>query len=184
MRSMIAAALALGLISTARAADEENPFKNSKVGDWVEYKMSAAGFGGKTKMTITANDGKEVAYDVESTISANGKETTAPVQKMKVDLTKPWEPIAAANMKALNLKIDKVADGKEKIKLGDKEYDTKWTKLKATAKINGMDMVSEYKMWFSKDVPVSGLVKMETEIDSPFGLIKSNLELAKSGRGK
>jgi len=180
MRSMIAAAIAVCFIPAARAADEENPFKNSKVGDWVEYKTSGAAFSGKTKMTITANDGKEVAYEVEGSFTANGIEMKAPVQKLKVDLTKPWDEIGAANMKALNLKIDTVGEGKEKLKLGDKEYDTKWKKLKATSTFNGMEMVSEYKMWYCKDVPVSGLVKMVTQV----GTTQITLELTGSGKGK
>ena len=35
-----------------------------------------------------------------------------------------WE---AANLKAKGVKSEKLSDGKEKIKLGNKEYVTKWT---------------------------------------------------------
>jgi hypothetical protein len=181
MRSIVAAALTLCILPAVRSADDEHPFKNSKVGDWVEYKFSGTGgVTGKTKMTITAKSDKEVAYDVEGTFAFMGKEMTAPVQKMKVDLTQPYDAISAANLKAKDVKIDKQGNGKEKLKLGDKEFETKWSKLKATATVNGMDIVSEYKMWFCKDVPVSGLVKMDTKAPG----FEGTLELVGSGKGK
>ncbi|HEV3440765.1 MAG TPA: hypothetical protein VG122_25655 [Gemmata sp.] len=177
MRTVAAVALLGCLVSAAHAADEENPFKKSKVGDWVEYKMTGTGFEGKTKMTIVTKDDKEVTYEIAATISFMGKEMTAPVQKQTVDLTKPYDAIAAGNVAAKGVKIENVDDGKEKLKIGEKEYDTKWTKTKTTATVGDMTIVGEYKMWFSKDVPVSGLVKMETTTAG----ITTKVELIGSG---
>jgi hypothetical protein len=143
-------------------AGDDNPFKKAKVGDWVEYKMTSATFEGKTKMIIVAADDKEVTYEVASTFSAMGKEMTGPFQKLKVDLTKNYDPIIAQNLKSTNTKIEKVGEGTEKLKVGKREFNTKWTKLKSTTKVNDVTVVSEHKMWFSKDVPVSGLVRMDT----------------------
>jgi hypothetical protein len=39
-------------------------------------------------------------------------------------------------------------------------------------------VVSDYKMWFSKDVPLSGLVRMETTTS----MLTMKLELIGSGR--
>jgi hypothetical protein len=164
MRSLLAMAVLVFCLSFAWAADGENPFKNAHVGDWVEYQMVGPGMDGKTKMTIVAKDEKEVTYEITAKVSFMGKEMVAPVQKQKVDLTKPYDAIASANMAANNTKIEKLGEGTQKLKIGQKEYDTKWTELKSTTDVNGMMIVSNYKMWFAKNVPVSGLVRMETSV--------------------
>jgi hypothetical protein len=97
---------------------------------------------------------------------------------MKIDLTKDYDAIGAANAADKNIKLEKIAEGKEKLKIGDKEYDTKWTQTKATATYNGVASVSEYKMWFCKDVPLGGLVKMDTTV----GTTTSSLEIVASGK--
>ncbi len=161
MRFLFAGALLFCSALAVRAVDEENPFKNAKVGDWVEYKMTGL-TEGKHKMTVVAKDDKEATYELATTtITADGKEWTAPVRTVKIDLTKPYEPIAATNVKN-NVKIETLAEGKEKIKLGEKEFDTRWTKTKVTSTLKKMTIISEIKMWFSNDVPLSGLIKMES----------------------
>jgi len=162
MRSSLAAAFVICFIPAVQAADIENPFKNAKVGQWAEYKLSAAGLSGTTKMTIIAKDDKEVTYEVSGSLSIQGTETAIPAHKQTIDLTKPFDLLSATNLKAKNVKVEQDSEGKEKIKVGNKEYDTKWVKLKVTATIGAKTVASEYKMWFSKDVPVSGMVKMET----------------------
>ena len=178
MRPLIAATLVVCWVSMAWAADDENPWKTAKVGDWVDYKTTGTGFSGKTKMTITAKDDKEVVYEVTGSFTVNGMEMTAPTQTLKIDLTKDYDAVAAANVANKDVKLEKVGEGKAKLKIGDKEYDTKWTQTKATATFNGIATVSEYKMWFCKDVPLGGLVKMETTV----GSISSTLELVASGK--
>lgn len=177
MRSIIVAALLVSIASMGHAA-ADNPFTRAKVGDWVEYKMTGSNnIAGTTKMTVVAKDDKELTYEVAATFSFLGNETTAPVQKMKIDLTKSYDPIVAANLKQNNVKIEKEGEGTEKIKAGGKEYDTKWTKCKATATANNMTITTDYKMWFSKDVPLSGLVRMETTMST----MTTTLELVATG---
>src|ERR1022692_1186428 len=162
MRRILAVALLVSSFTGVQPLDEPNPFKNAKVGQWVEYKVTSANIDGKTKMTIVAKDDKEATYEVAGTLSSMGKKKTLPIQKLKIDLTKPYDPFSAANMKGACVKIEKVGEGKEKIKIGGKEFNTKWIKLKATVTVNNMNAVSEYKAWFSDDVPLSGMVKVET----------------------
>jgi hypothetical protein len=59
-----------------------------------------------------------------------------------------------------------------------KDYDTIWTKLKTTATVNNMAIVSEFKMWSAKDIPLSGMVKMETVTAG----LTMTLELTGTGR--
>lgn len=88
-----------------------------------------------------------------------------------------YDAISAANLKQNNVKIDKEGEGTERIKVGGKEYETKWTKLKTTSGAGGVTVISEFKMWFSKQVPLSGLVKMETTTSG----LAMTLELTGSG---
>jgi hypothetical protein len=158
-------------------AGDDHPFKKSRVGDWVAYRMTSPTVGGTTKMTIIAKDDKEVTYEVTSTFSFMGNETVAPVQKIKVDLTKSYDPIIAANLARTGTRIEKEGEGTERIKVGDKEFDTKWTKTRSTTTVNEITVVTEHKMWFAKDVPLSGLVRMDTTA----GGMTMKLELTGSG---
>src|SRR5262245_53180140 len=162
MRSLLPAAWLACLLPVVGAAEEENPFKKARVGDWVEYKMTGPNIEGKTKMTIVTKDDKEVVYEVTGTFSFMGMESVAPVQKQTVDLTKSYDPIVAANLKRNNVKIEKLAEGKEKLKVGQKEFATNWTKLRSTTTVNNVTIVTDYQMWFAAEVPLGGLVRMDT----------------------
>jgi len=177
MHSSVTAGVLICLVPSALLAGDDNPFTKAKIGDWVEYKMTGPNVEGKTKMSVVAKDDKEVVYEVTATFSFMGQEMAAPVQKLKVDLTKSYDPIVAANLKRTGTKIEKDGEGAEKIKIGEKEFDTKWTKLKCTSTVNGVTVGSDFKMWFSKDVPLSGLVRMETTT----GMFTTKLELVGSG---
>ncbi len=177
MRSIFAAAFLVFVSPSVQAADIDNAFKNSKVGDWVEYKTSGPGIEGKTKMTVVAKDDKELTYEVTTMVVVMGKEQTAPVQKLKVDLTKSYDPLAVDN-KEFDVKVEKQGEGVEKIKVGDKEYDTKWAKTKSTMTIQNMKIVTEHKMWFCKDVPLSGMVRLEATYETN----TSKMELIGSGK--
>lgn len=179
---LFTATLVLACFVTSLRADDEadNPFRNSKVGDWIEYKMTGQLMSGKTKMTVTSKDDKELAYEIAGTFTMNGKEMTAPLQKQIIDLTKSYDPIVAANLKASGVKTERLGEGAEKLKVGGREYDAKWIKTKTTATANNITIVSEGKMWFCKDVPLSGLVKMETST----GPVATVLELVATGSKK
>jgi hypothetical protein len=177
MSSILTAALLVCFVPAVQGADDENPYRKSKVGDWVEYRMTGQNVEGKTKMTIVAKDDKELAYEVAGTFSFMGNQMVAPIQTLKIDLTKSYDPIVAANMKANGATLEKGGEGKEKIKVGDKEYDTKWTSSKITTTAGGVTVVTDTKMWFSKDVPLTGMVKMESSTQN----FTTVLELIGSG---
>jgi hypothetical protein len=174
---MIAAALLVCFAPAIQGADDENPYRNTKVGDWTEYQLTGQNMEGTTKMTVVSKNDKELTFEVAATFSIMGNKMVAPVQTMKIDLTKSYDAISAANLKANNVKIEKLDEGKEKLKAAGKEYDTKWIKLRATTTVNEMMIVMDYKMWFCKEVPLSGLVRMDTTASA----IMTKLELIGTG---
>src|SRR5206468_1985398 len=100
-----------------------------------------------------------------------------------IDLTKPFDPIKSlpkAPGGAKDAKVEKVEDGKETIKVGDKKYECTWMKLKSTGKVQGQDVTSDVKMWLSKDVGLAGLVKVEVKSD----VAEATMTFADQGKGK
>jgi hypothetical protein len=182
MRSLLTSAVLVCLVPALQAADDENPFKKAKVGDWAEYKMSSPqGIEGKLKMTVKAKNDKEATIENKMTISVMGNEREMPVQQQKIDLTQAYDYTKLNSMgklpKGVDAKVEKAGDGKEKITIGGKSYDSNWMKLKTTNKFGDMTIESEIKVWMSKTAPLSGMVKME--VTSQF--LNMTMELTGSG---
>lgn len=169
--------LAVFSAPASQAADEENPFKKAKEGDWVSYKMNTLTMGMnidcELKMTITAKSDKEAVQ--KTTVLENGKELSG--GDLKIDLTKPFDPSKPMDPKSKDAKVDKLDEGKEKVKIGTKEYDCTWVKVKSVNKIGGKDNTSEIKVWTSKTAPLGGIVKMEMKSE----ITNLTLELKDSG---
>lgn len=180
---LIAALFALGVAPLAARADDEHPYKNAKVGDFVTYKMTVnvAGMNldGTITQTVTAKTDKEV------TVKASGKvgPQAVPETEQKIDLTKPFDPTKGAVQGAADAKVEKQKDGKETVKVGDKSYEATWTTYKVTAKANNMDVEADVKVWMAKGIP-GGLLKMDTT--SKFGQfeMKMSMTMDKSGNDK
>src|SRR5262245_39695066 len=168
MRLVFAVILLVCVGPASLRADDDNPYKAAKVGDWVEYKYSARDFTAprgaeaKIKMTVIAKDDKELTYEI-------GGWVPGVVQKFKIDLTRPHDPIGLAalsnyhnfgTLKGKDVKAEKLGEGKEKRKVGGKEYDTRWTQMKYTIKFTEHPSLGERryvilaKIWVSKDVPL------------------------------
>jgi hypothetical protein len=172
--------LALAVAPFAAAADEENPYKKVKVGDYATYKLTGKAGGmaleGSLTQTVSAKSDKEATIKVTSKV--NGMDV--PSQEQKIDLTKPYDPTKAVLPEGTEAKIEKVKDGKEKIKAGGKEYDCTWETYKVKAKANGMEIEAEMKLWQSKDLPLL-VVKMEMTAETAGMKIETNIELTESG---
>src|SRR5438105_14941960 len=123
---LLAAVLAAAATApAARAADDDNPYKKAKVGDYVVYKMNTKlgdfAIAGTVTQTVTAKSDTEVTIKV--TANVMGMDT--PAQEQKIDLTKPFDPTKASNLPAgADVKVEKRQEGKEKGKVGGKEHDT------------------------------------------------------------
>jgi hypothetical protein len=177
---MIVGLMMLAAPLAARAADEENPYKKVKVGDYATYKMTTKVAGqtidGTVTQTVSAKDDKEATLKVTGKV--NGMDI--PVQEQKIDLTKPYDPTKTAVPPGTEAKVEKLKDGKEKIKAGGKEYDCKWETFKVSGNAMGIEMKGEVKVWQSKDMPLQ-VVKME--MTAEFAGMKMEMEMNLSETG-
>jgi len=164
MKRLSSLFVVLALLPMARGAEEkqeENPYKKAKVGDWIEYKtitnFAGAKIEGTMKQTVAEKNDKEAT--LKTTINFQGMEIAGP--EAKIDLTKPFDPLSASLPQGSEIKVEKLGDGKEKLKVGGKEYDCEWVKLKMKGKAMGMDFDGDAKVWTAKSVPLGGVVKMD-----------------------
>src|SRR5262245_1499993 len=172
-----AAVLAIVLAPfVARAADEENPYKKSKVGDFATYKMTTKVMGlnleGTITQTVTAKTDKEVTTEVGGKVMG----MDIPVQKQTIDITKPFDPTKATGPlpPGAAANVEKLKEGKEKVKVGTKEYESKWESFKVKMKAGGMDLEADMKVWQTKDLAIP-IVKME--VTTEFGGQKMEMQM-------
>ena len=177
---LCACLLALAAAPWAAAADEENPYKKAKVGDYATYKVTTKVGGmnleGTITQSVTAKSDKELTLRVTGTV--NGMDI--PAQEQKIDLTKPYDPTKATLPAGTEAKVEKLKDGTEKVKAMGKEYDTKWESYKVTAKTMGQEIVAEVKAWMSKDEPQLA-VKMEMTAEVMGMKMEMEMELTEKG---
>jgi len=185
MTSRLLAVLVLGFAPLVARGDDDNPYKNVKEGDFATYKMKIKvgplELEGTTTQTIVAKTATEAT--VRITANVNGME--APAQEQKIDLTKPYDPtkVGGGLPAGAEASVEKGKDGKEKLKLGGKEYDATWTVYKVKAKANGVEIEGEAKTWTAKNVPM-GLLKMESTMTVMKMEMKMTMELTESGNNK
>ena len=103
-----------------------------------------------------------------------------PAQEQKIDLTKPYDPTKTALPPGTEAKVEKLKDGKEKVKAAGKDYECTWETYKLKAKANDMEFESEIKAWMCKDVPLM-LIKMEMAMEIVGMKIEMAMMLTESG---
>jgi hypothetical protein len=180
----LAALLAFAIAPLTFGADDDNPYKKSKVGDYTTFKLSTKVAGtnieGIITQTVTEKTEKEVKLKVTGTVG--GMEI--PASEQKIDITKAYDPGKNANLpEGTEAKIEKVKDGAEKVKIGDTEYDCKWQSYKMKASVGGMELESEYKVWYPKDFSVP-MVKMEMTAEVAGMKMETTMELQEKGNEK
>ena len=163
------------------AAEEENPYKKVKVGDYATYKATLEILGmsleGTITQTVSEKTDKVAKLKVVTDFAGMKQE-----QVQEIDLTKPYDPTKAGNLPAgSEVKTEKLKDGTEKLKAGGKEYDCKWETFKVKAKTAGMEIDSEMKTWTAKDFLMQ-IVKMEMTAEIAGNKMKMLMELKESGR--
>ena len=189
LRSFVAVLVLAVAPIAARAAEEENPYKNSKVGDFATYTMTTTVMGitidGTITQTVTKKDDKEATIKITGVVKFGGNEMKFPEQEQKIDLTKPFDPtkLGAGQQGGADVKVEKGKEGKEKIKAGGKEYATTWTTYKVKGKANGVEFDSDMKVWMAKDVP-AGVAKMEMTSNVLGMKVEMTMELSETGNKK
>jgi hypothetical protein len=188
LRAFIAALTLAAVAPTVRAADDENPYKSAKVGDYATYtmvtKVANNDLTGTITQTVTKKDDKEATVKVTGEIEFGGNKMKFPEQEQKIDLTKPFDPTKGANLPGgADAKVEKGKEGKEKIKVGGKEYDTTWTTYKVKAKLMNQDIDADIKAWTAKNVP-SGMVKMTMSAEIAGQKMEMTMELKETGNKK
>jgi hypothetical protein len=178
---LFAAALALAAAPTA-FADDENPYKKAKVGDFSTYKMTTKIGGlnvdGTITQEITAKDDKEAT--VKTSGKVNGMDI--PANEVKIDLTKPYDPTkATGNLPpGANVQVEKLKDGKEKVKVAGKDYDATWETYKMKVNAMGMAFETEMKVWQAKELGIP-MVKMEMTAEVGGQKMEVSMEMTETG---
>jgi hypothetical protein len=177
-RSQLVVAAICFLAINAVRAEEENPYKKAKVGDWVEYSMKSKVGGNdmemSTKQTVTNKTDKEVTVEVVTNMMGQTMKN-----QFTVDLTKKFDPYTTG-MKDAKVEVKELEKGEENVTVGGKSLKTNWVRFETTGQANGMAINAKGKAWSSPEVPLNGLVKSETEMMG----MKQVMELKGYGSGK
>ena len=159
------AALLLPAMNWVALGKMENPLKNAKVGQWIEFTMKTGAMGQEMEMTmrqtVVAKDAVSVTLKSETTMM--GKKM--PAQETKIMLDQPYEPYTQGYTDA---KVTVLGEGDEAVSVNGKSYSCHWAKVKVVA-TKPMATEATTKVWTCKEVPVSGMVRMETEADTNMG---------------
>jgi len=180
VRRMLASIALATLASTwLSAADHENPFKKAEKGQWVSYRLSIVAMKDEQIVQVThrvtsVND-KSVTFETNSLV--NGQKT--PAQVNTIDLSKPYDRLSAANFgDAKDTKVEVKDSGKESLEIAGKKYDCEWARYAVSLGPAGKRTTADVKIWFCKDVPLHGLVKMDIASES----LKIKMEIEKIGK--
>lgn len=181
MKVWMAVLVAVCFTAGLRAADEVPlPYKNAKVGDWVEYKMAGgnarANVDMKQKRTVTEKT--DTTITIETAMSVMGREfkhsqTIQLDQKFDPSSYMQRGPGAAEKSKG---EYKEVGKGEESLTIGGKTLACMWMSYEVTS--DGKN--SKCKIWRNADVPLGGMVKMEAET----GKGSMTMELLDFGSGK
>jgi hypothetical protein len=171
--------LTAALVSFARGADEENPYKKAKVGDFATYKLTTKvgtfNVDGTITQTVTARDDKEVTFRVTGKV--NNQEI--PPQELKLDVTKPFDPTKVLAVGG-SAAPTKVGEGKEKVTVAGKSYDARWEAYKVKLSAQGMDLDADMKVWRVADLALP-VVKVEMGATVTDAKIEMGMELEGAG---
>jgi acetyl esterase/lipase len=147
------------------ANQADNYLKSAKVGDWIEHKTGTV----VMRHTVTARTEDSVTLRIDQTVDGKKSEPIEQKFDLKAPPPKP-DP---------NTKMEKVDSGKETLTVDGKKYECEWVKTKTTITMGEKSMAFMSKGWVCKDLPLSGVVRIEFEAGGVTGLT----ELTGFGRG-
>ncbi len=169
------------LFTTWALHAQEGPAK-PRVGDWVVMKISNPPREVTTKQIVIAVD--ELNATVKDAVLGRrlGGVTRRPIE-LEIALTELRDPTKTyTRAGAYPVKMEKLKEGKETLVVKGIKLNCDWIELRRTVDTKGMAVTSTHKIWTCPDVPLSGIVKTET--DFPQKGEKSMSELVDYGRGK
>ncbi len=183
--AMSCAVVPAGDKGTRPTAQDENPYRAVKIGDYVNYKTSTKigmlNVDGSMKQVVAGKDDKTAT--VKGTVSVLGQEV--PVPATMVDLTKPFDPTSVINQgkaKADFKQHEKEKGaGKEKRTIGGKEYECTWIAGRIVTEQMGIRLDADVKVWFSKAIPLSGMARMEMKAEVQGMALETVAELSGFG---
>jgi hypothetical protein len=149
------------LVITMMGWAMDNPLKDAKVGEWLQFATRAEVKGQtretKMKLTVVAKDAVSVTLRTVIDMGVVGNEM--PPQDVKFMLDKPYEPFKTGSSDAV---VTQLGEGNETIIVRGKPYACHWIKVK-TVETKPQVRESVSTVWGCKDVPVNHMVKMESE---------------------
>ncbi len=197
---LLAAILALVIVPAARSApgpkssgEDETPYKSAKVGDYATYKMTTKVGGisidGVMTQTVSAKSDKEMTIKSAAKLATGGVDVPTPEQESTIDLTKPFDPIKAGFLGQGGAggavpTVEKLKEGKEKLKVAGKEYEATWTTYSLNMNAGGQQIEAEMKVWSS---PKFSFYMLKTEVSATIAGMKMEMmmELTEVGaKGK
>lgn len=176
--------VALVILLSVAAMASDNPYKTAKVGEWIEFAMTTSVMSQnmqmKTKQTVIARDATSVTIKTETWMGGQ----QLPSSEQKILLDKPFEPYNQ-DAKLTDAVVTPMGTGNETLTVGGKAYACQWAKVHIVA-TKPMPMDSITKVWSCKDVPMSGVVKMQTDTTMKMGdkdmATKMTMELTGFGK--
>ncbi len=128
-------------------------------GTAVKYTQAVEAMGQKQEvqvtMTLVSISPEKATIETKATITMQGQTQEPPAQKMDIPAKVNKSEAKEVGQPAPNIKAE-VKQGEEKVEVGGKSYDCKWTEV--TSEQAGTNVVA--KTWLSDDVP-GKLVKLE-----------------------
>ena len=187
MRMRILAGLValIGLVPTLSADDKvEMPLKNAKLGEWVEYKLTAQGVPQPIAIRQTVTDRTETDLTVKIETSMGG--VKQPTKTKVLPLSKPYDPLKMLQDEAgpFRGEVKMGKTGSEVLKLNGREFKTTWSEAEMSGEVLGKKIVTKLKVWQTKDVALSGMVKMDLKTDNMGATSEMNMEFAGTGVDK
>lgn len=173
--------IAAAPLGRQKADEPVNPYENAKVGDYAVYtmttKVAGVSLDGSITQTVMAKDAKTVT--IETVAKLNGMDV--PGQKQVIDLTKPFDPTNVGGLPTeRGATVEKLKEGKDKVKVGAKEYDARWETYKVTTNAGGMAFEADIKVWQAKGLAMP-IVKMEMSANVVGNKMEMTMELTETG---
>lgn len=152
----------------ATPPERENPYKDVRLGDWTQYKMTQTKAG-----TITEKTVKNTVTKVDE--DSFTLEMSGDVKQSKMIFRSSYDPY---EVPGADVYTKHLGTGTEKINVGGKDYDCTWYEVEVT--LGNSETPWKYKEWISKTVPLNQKVKSIMTGPS----LRTEHALIDSGRGK